>query len=357
MAKILLADDSVTIQKVVEVILSKEGHELKVVNAGEEALSALSTFNPDVILADVVMPGINGYQLAEEVRKKPGTKEVPIILLAGAFEPIDQELADKSGANGTLIKPFESEDLLNKINSMLLAGVVAAEESEAMEEAAEFEEAEAMEVSAVGEETLEVEEEGLLDLEELYEEPIAAAKAPMEAPVEVAPPEVEEETHSAEAVKEPPETPVLEEIPLPPAGEPSEDLQGAVDSRVAGIMDGIDLSDMLRTAVDEKLTELINNTDLTELLKGSIEEKLSETLRPGAINEVIIDVLKSGVKAILEQSLEKMVPELTENLLKSQLEEAMASAGKVIESVVWETVPELSEAIIKKEIGKIRSES
>jgi CheY-like chemotaxis protein len=377
MGKILLADDSITIQKVVEVILSKEGHELKIVGSGEEALSALESFKPNVILADIVMPGISGYQLTEEIRKNPETKGIPVILLAGAFEPIDQELADKSGANDSLIKPFESEDLVNKTNSLLLTGAAAPSEAGAAEEALEELEAEALDEAAVeaealdeaaveaealdeaaveaealdeaaveaealdemvlAEEPLEVEaEEGLLELENLYEDAAEAVEA--------------EPAFEAEA-----EAAILAEAPGLEVS--TEAAQASVGSKVSELISSANLTDMLKAALDEKLTDLINNTDLTELLKGAVEEKMAEVLKPGVINEVVIDVVKSGMENILEQSLSETVPAIVEKLLKEQLETAMGSVNKAIENIIWETVPDLSEAIINKEIAKIRSES
>src|SRR5512140_3123285 len=117
--KLLLADDSITIQKVVELVLAEEDFEIKSFGNGEDALQALSTFTPDVVLADIDMPKINGYELCEKIKQNPKTSGIPVILLAGAFEPIDEELASKVGADDSVIKPFESQELISKINSAL----------------------------------------------------------------------------------------------------------------------------------------------------------------------------------------------------------------------------------------------
>ena len=119
--KLLLADDSITIQKVVELILAEEGFEIKAVNNGREALSAIPQFMPDVVLADIEMPLMNGYQLCEKIKTNPGTKDIPVILLAGAFEPLDEELAKNVMADDYIVKPFESVELINKVNGLLLS--------------------------------------------------------------------------------------------------------------------------------------------------------------------------------------------------------------------------------------------
>lgn len=95
MKKLLLVDDSITIHKVVELILSGEGFEIKAVNNGEEALTGIPTFKPDIVLADVEMPKMNGYVLCEKIKQDPSTSGIPVLLLAGAFEPFDEEECKK----------------------------------------------------------------------------------------------------------------------------------------------------------------------------------------------------------------------------------------------------------------------
>lgn len=119
--RLLLADDSITIRKVVELVLADEGFELKLTSDGAQALDALSSFRPDIILADVDMPGLSGYQLAETVKKGPATRSIPVILMVGAFEPVDEELIKKAGADDYIIKPFESHDLISKLRQALAA--------------------------------------------------------------------------------------------------------------------------------------------------------------------------------------------------------------------------------------------
>jgi CheY-like chemotaxis protein len=106
--KLLLADDSITIQKVVDLTFADEGVSVVCVNNGREAIEWLSEFQPDVVLADVFMPEVNGYQLCEYIKQNHKFKHIPVMLLVGSFEPFDEEEARRVGADDTLTKPFQS---------------------------------------------------------------------------------------------------------------------------------------------------------------------------------------------------------------------------------------------------------
>jgi CheY-like chemotaxis protein len=117
--KILLADDSLTIQKVVELTLAGTDYELTCVSNGQKALDALAASRPDLILADVVMPGKNGYEVCEAVKGNPATARIPVVLLSGTFEPFDRERADRIGCDLVVSKPFDAQQLLERIETLL----------------------------------------------------------------------------------------------------------------------------------------------------------------------------------------------------------------------------------------------
>jgi len=117
--KILLADDSITIQKVVRITLADGDYNLISVDNGAEALERLKTESPDLVLADVVMPGKDGYQVCEEIKKNPNYSHIPVVLLAGSFEGFDEIKGAEVGADGFIIKPFESQALISKVEEML----------------------------------------------------------------------------------------------------------------------------------------------------------------------------------------------------------------------------------------------
>ncbi|MRR06849.1 MAG: response regulator [Deltaproteobacteria bacterium] len=116
---LLLADDSITIQKVVGIIFANEDYELVVVDNGNSALEKAREIHPDVMLVDAVMPGKSGYEVCEEVRRDPLLKEIPLLLLVGAFESFDEEKARKSGADDHITKPFESQNLIDKVKALV----------------------------------------------------------------------------------------------------------------------------------------------------------------------------------------------------------------------------------------------
>lgn len=306
--RLLLADDSITIQKVVELVLAEEGFEIKAVNNGEEALAAISSFKPDIVLADTEMPIMNGYQLCEKIKTSSATQDVPVILLAGAFEPFDEDLARQVGADDVVIKPFESLELISKINASLTAAAIREEVTagtEGGEVAAEAGGADKdlWTMEKIPTETAEAErwsvEEGvsLTAAFEAGESQGIEGGAIIEE--EVVPPVVEGAVHVEERVES------IPEVALPLKEELSNIFREAVESRVSAFLSTLDMKD---------------------------------------------------VKDSVEKVLWGVAPELAEKLLREMLQGALVSLTKEVEKVIWETVPDLAETMIAKEIEKIRSE-
>ncbi len=118
--KLLLADDSITIQKVVNLTFADEGIEVISVGDGDSAMIKIGEYAPDLILADVNMPGLNGYQICERIKQNPETQKIPVILLVGSFEPFDESEAYRVGADDYLTKPFQSiRQLVTKVSDLL----------------------------------------------------------------------------------------------------------------------------------------------------------------------------------------------------------------------------------------------
>ena len=117
---ILLADDSVTIRKVVELTFSDTNIRVLSVGSGHEALDRMSEVRPDLVLADVVMPGPSGYDVCRAVKSSP--RPVPVLLLTGAFEPFDAAQAEACGSDGTVTKPFDSRTLVERVEELLSRG-------------------------------------------------------------------------------------------------------------------------------------------------------------------------------------------------------------------------------------------
>ena len=112
--KTLLADDSITIQKVISLTLASEDYDLIIVGDGEAAVQKAEEARPDLVIADVTMPGKTGYEVSSFIKNHPSLKGTPVLLLAGTFETVDTEQMAAAGADDHIIKPFESEDLIKK---------------------------------------------------------------------------------------------------------------------------------------------------------------------------------------------------------------------------------------------------
>lgn len=120
MARILVADDNSNVQKTVALALAELGVEVVSVSNGEAAVRKLSEFTPDLVLADIFMPVRNGYEVCEYVKKDPRFKQVPVVLLVGAFDPLDEREAQRVGADGILKKPFVPPDpLITMVKTLL----------------------------------------------------------------------------------------------------------------------------------------------------------------------------------------------------------------------------------------------
>jgi CheY-like chemotaxis protein len=124
---ILLADDSLTIQKVVQLTFMEEDYEVVTVSSGDEALGKLNELEPDLVIADVHMPGASGYEICTAVKERNAL--TPVLLLVGTFEPFEASEAEGCGAEAHLKKPFDSQELLRLVER-LLAGVGIEDEGE-----------------------------------------------------------------------------------------------------------------------------------------------------------------------------------------------------------------------------------
>ena len=114
--KILIVDDDVNIAELISLYLTKECFDTKTVNDGEEALAAFEEYAPNLILLDLMLPGIDGYQVCREVRAKSDT---PIIMLSAKGEIFDKVLGLELGADDYIMKPFDSKELVARVKAVL----------------------------------------------------------------------------------------------------------------------------------------------------------------------------------------------------------------------------------------------
>jgi CheY-like chemotaxis protein len=125
-ARILVADDNSNIQKMVGLALKDQGIDVVAVGNGEAAVRKISDIRPDLVLADVFMPVRNGYEVCQYVKSDSTLAHIPVILLVGAFDPLDEQEAQRVGADGVLKKPFVPPDpLISMVKSALARAGVA----------------------------------------------------------------------------------------------------------------------------------------------------------------------------------------------------------------------------------------
>ncbi len=362
MRKLLLADDSITIHKVVELILSGEGFEIKAINNGEDALYAIPDFNPDIVLADVEMPRMNGYLLCEKIKQDPSTSKIPVLLLAGAFEPFDEESAKKVHADGFVIKPFDAQELINKIQEAIESAVVGAESSFSkssappVAEAAVEEDLWAMEdITEPGElEKMLPEEKAEVEKEDTYKAADEIGVSIGEKPRKTVPSFAEEALPVEEAG--------ILEAELPTREELEKIFQNTLNSNISSLMSSLDmkevvsssftslLKDTIDKTVSEKvpeITEKIMREEIKSIFEETVNAKITSLLSTIDLRNIISSSLASFVREPVEKIINEIVPVLTERALTDTLKTSMESLAEKTEYVISKQVPEVTEKIFK----------
>lgn len=331
--KILLADDSITIQKVIGIIFGGDEYSLTVVDNGKAAVEKALETAPDVLLIDALMPGMSGYDVCEQIRDIPALAAKPILLLTGSFEPFDETKAKSCGADDFLAKPFESQQIISKVTELYELGASRA-------------------FSAVPAE------------EQLPEEPPALPEEPVsfaEAAPAAQPQDIWEAFTPAE--------PAIE------AAEPffaTEEEPAALSAQesVASLWAPVDERDYVfeeQAAAETAPTEesSFGDISLDEPVMAAVEAE--ETVGPVEAFEsdlaiepaVAVEPPGAAEPAAIPPETPAAAPEaaaaLPANLSEEQIRAAIAGLSRdVIERVVWEVVPDLAEAMIKEAIRKIR---
>ncbi len=400
--KILLADDSITIQKIVHQTFENEPVELTLLNNGEAAIRHLEESTPDLVLADVFMPGKNGYEVCEFIKQRPETSAVPVILLVGAFEPFDEKEAARVQADDHLKKPFAPKMLMDAIRRYLswereesaaeqppisLGEEIPApspdttvwhpEQSaflQSIEEPAEREPApgaerisstemtfvenvpvssESATESAAGAEAEmpleishldEVSSAGVVE-----EEPVLNPDAETTGSIEAPPlPEIDEAASS---------TPTAEEAPIygPPVTIPTTEPSGR--DEFAEFQEHLALhSDnqiVLTPAVSEMERPRVSVSPVLESRAPATMEELMGAPPPPISGPEALAPETVGAAAATDEIPSSTPPALSEEMIDAiarRVVEKMSS--RVIEEIAWEVIPDLAETILKKNIAE-----
>ncbi len=119
MAHILIVDDSPTDAYLVKNILEGNGYQTSEASSGAEAVEKAATLKPDLVLMDVVMPGLNGFQATRKITKNPDTKNIPVVIVSSKNMESDRAWGMMQGAKDFLVKPVKQDELLNAIKNLL----------------------------------------------------------------------------------------------------------------------------------------------------------------------------------------------------------------------------------------------
>jgi DNA-binding response OmpR family regulator len=121
-ARVLIVDDEPNIVSAVEFLLKRENYQIEKAYSGEQALELVPEFLPDIVILDVMMPGINGFEVAQKIRQHPALEYCKIIFLTAKGTQRDKEMGYEKGAEMYLIKPFDNEELVTVVGEMLAYG-------------------------------------------------------------------------------------------------------------------------------------------------------------------------------------------------------------------------------------------
>ena len=119
MPRILIVDDSPTESFKISGVLKRHGHEVLAAESGEQALQVARDLKPDLILMDIVMPGLNGFQATRQLTRDPATAAIPVVMLTAKSQEADRIWGERQGARGYLVKPVEDSVLVATISQVL----------------------------------------------------------------------------------------------------------------------------------------------------------------------------------------------------------------------------------------------
>ena len=319
-ARILVADDSATIQKVVEFTLSREDVELVQARSGDEAMQKAREVKPDLMLIDHSMPGQSGQELCGAIRRDPQLKDVPIILMAGVSGNVDEAAARQAGATDVVIKPFESQVLIEKVKQLLL-GAPAAFAGEAA--APRLQEEVAVETG---------ETPFVLESQEMMTEEI---KIPAGVTGEEAPLEIVTEGPSEESI-------------------PTYDLSSTEGAELS--MEQVLHQDAQPSPAPERelaIEDMAAAVGFGTSTTKTVEEKPADPVpRPVPIQEALAAPV--GPVSVPPDMVETLARQVSEQVATHIVQELRADLLQRIERLLWEVVPDLAEQLLTQEIQRIR---
>ncbi len=284
--KVLIADDSIASQRLLEMVLTRGGYNVVTVGSGAEVIDRVKEKQPDIALIDAVMPEVDGYQICETLKQTPDFKNLPIILLAGKHEEVDQEKGSKLvGKNAILTKPAKSTVILSKVKELLAQHEAVVAEQSPVEPALA---PEVIEEPPMVAEAYDFDEDSE-ELDMLVEDEILEEGAEFEEEIEM-----EEPSEEIDAAGVEPEEASWEE-------EPAEVPTASVAETAQESIGTVKLS-------DEKL----------DMIANEIAQRVAKRLVPALVLELTKSFMQVPmVKSALEEAGKKMVKDLLPEIRKN----------------------------------------
>jgi CheY-like chemotaxis protein len=376
--KLLLADDSATIQKVIDLTFADEGVQVVSVGNGQDAIDCLLELKPDVVLADVFMPSLNGYEVCEYVKTHEQLKHIPVMLLVGSFEPFDEAEARRVGADDILTKPFQSiRRLIDRVGALVSSPPVEKEsptlELPRTEIPAEEDHMDTHELEVTTADTMRLDEEEISELQAQ-----AQVEQPGEEIMETGMREVTDLKHDSQAdqsdmlmdlgdldaggeasddfvlelddvLSEPEVTPAYNAAPAydatPAASyEPSAVYEPATAYEPAPAYEARTFVEPQVTEAPEYQPEIHDSFADTQDVSYAIAEPEPEVQSAPPPVQAAPASVESAVRSVAPGDLS---PEMIDAIARRAVE---LMSDKVIREIAWEVVPDLAELLIKKQL-------
>lgn len=353
--KLLLADDSVAIQKVIDLTFTDEGMEVTTVGDGQDALARLEQSTPDVVLADVYMPGVDGYELCKFIKQDERFRGVPVMLLVGSFEPFDEAEAKLAGADDVVTKPFQSiRDLVSRVGSLVRRddphrqGVADSAEHAGEDNGATP--ADSVAFEAAVSETPQV---------KVFVEAPMMESADTEAAVEqhTCPPDIELQTADTQQLQPVAHTEFDETIHVEVVDEAQDDARNTMTTMaVAPEIDDdgvLDLGDVDSFMVAQTAGDFELDLDLEPVAVSSAGmDQFAGSTDAALATDARGTRDSTGVKAgENDLSHGHLSPEAIEAISRRVVEKL---SDEIVREIAWEVVPELSELLIRKRLQEQR---
>lgn len=388
---ILLADDSLTIQKVVELTFADTDYEVVGVSSGDELLERLPEVKPDLVICDVIMPGRDGYDVCQKIKSSSDYLHLPVILLTGTFEPFDRDRALAAGCSEIITKPFEARKLVDAVERLASAEVAPPPPAEPAEEGSDdLAQVTPPPPMVAPEVTAETEKEFEFDETDVTKEPDDGGGFTVGEPVE--PPaddinfEFTSETVSAQEVQAeeleeaaaedevftPPQPDAaatlasadIEDLMSPdddePFGEPAEaevqteaigddPFDTAYDAAGEASPDFVDTDNSLTSPID--VAAVMNDHRLEH--DETVSDRPKETEEEDPANADTQDFAEEEIAPMVASEDEPLG--LSDSDVDRIAKRVLELAGDRIEHIAWDVIPDMAEVVVRERLREIEA--